>query len=469
MRTPRGSADGCRTGCGQGRADSNGAAAARRGCGRASEVGGEQRPGRVVAGGRGEVLGGGSAAYSERVGAAVEPVQQSGAAGDHQPGVVRDVDASADLGGVERQGRSARCRAGRDQRGSGRLAAVVRAGDARDRHVRERGRGGHRAAVEGPSLQRRDGRHPLLCEGFPSAHCRVPAGRQRHRPDPGLSRPGEAVGGAAGGGELGRRVPRAHSRQRGVEAGPASRERGDRACAGGHEGLSAGRGDGRQADADPAGADESGEQSGYATRWWRQWHAGRESRCRNPRHESGGHESERESEHPGGAGSFEPERSHRGRRPGRRLAVRGPAGYESAEQRAAEYSAAEHGPLGRPAGLVAVGSVGQAEFEHSEPRFARSRGSRPRFARRDAEPGVECAGCEDRPAHRPRRRGDARRHGCRRARGHAGYGRDGCGRGPPRRRGESEHKIPDYLVQDRTTELLGEQPRVLPPGGVIGG
>lgn len=34
---------------------------------------------------------------------------------------------------------------------------------------------------------------------------------------------------------------------------------------------------------------------------------------------------------------------------------------------------------------------------------------------------------------------------------------------------EQEHKTPDYLVQDRTTELLGVQPGVLPPGGVIGG
>ncbi|WP_405178532.1 hypothetical protein OG225_31425 [Nocardia sp. NBC_01377] len=34
---------------------------------------------------------------------------------------------------------------------------------------------------------------------------------------------------------------------------------------------------------------------------------------------------------------------------------------------------------------------------------------------------------------------------------------------------DDEHKIPDYLIQDRETELLGVQPRVLPPGGVIGG
>ncbi|MGW0246722.1 hypothetical protein ACWDYH_08790 [Nocardia goodfellowii] len=33
---------------------------------------------------------------------------------------------------------------------------------------------------------------------------------------------------------------------------------------------------------------------------------------------------------------------------------------------------------------------------------------------------------------------------------------------------DGEHKIPDYLIQDRETELLGEQPRVLPAGGVIG-
>lgn len=45
-----------------------------------------------------------------------------------------------------------------------------------------------------------------------------------------------------------------------------------------------------------------------------------------------------------------------------------------------------------------------------------------------------------------------------------------AGAGAPRGKNddEDEHKTPDYLVQDRTTELLGEQPRVLPPGGVIG-
>lgn len=51
-------------------------------------------------------------------------------------------------------------------------------------------------------------------------------------------------------------------------------------------------------------------------------------------------------------------------------------------------------------------------------------------------------------------------------------GMPGMGAPGAARRGEddeSEHKIPDYLVQDRTTELLGVQPRVLPPGGVIGG
>ncbi|MFF2082612.1 hypothetical protein ACFVVM_02505 [Nocardia sp. NPDC058176] len=44
----------------------------------------------------------------------------------------------------------------------------------------------------------------------------------------------------------------------------------------------------------------------------------------------------------------------------------------------------------------------------------------------------------------------------------AGAGRGGKGDD------DSEHKIPDYLIQDRETELLGVQPRVLPPGGVIG-
>ncbi|APE32750.1 hypothetical protein BOX37_00795 [Nocardia mangyaensis] len=33
---------------------------------------------------------------------------------------------------------------------------------------------------------------------------------------------------------------------------------------------------------------------------------------------------------------------------------------------------------------------------------------------------------------------------------------------------ESEHKIPDYLIQDRESELIGQLPPTLPPGGVIG-
>ncbi|MBF6186454.1 MULTISPECIES: hypothetical protein [Nocardia] len=53
--------------------------------------------------------------------------------------------------------------------------------------------------------------------------------------------------------------------------------------------------------------------------------------------------------------------------------------------------------------------------------------------------------------------------------GMPGMGAMGAGAGRRGDEDESEHKIPDYLVQDRTTELLGEQPRVLPPGGVIGG
>lgn len=44
----------------------------------------------------------------------------------------------------------------------------------------------------------------------------------------------------------------------------------------------------------------------------------------------------------------------------------------------------------------------------------------------------------------------------------------GAGAQRGRGEGDDEHKTPDYLVQDRATELLGEQPRVLPPGGVIG-
>ncbi|WP_327148132.1 hypothetical protein [Nocardia sp. NBC_01329] len=45
---------------------------------------------------------------------------------------------------------------------------------------------------------------------------------------------------------------------------------------------------------------------------------------------------------------------------------------------------------------------------------------------------------------------------------------------PPGARGnkgdeDEEHKVPDYLVYDRGSELLGTQPPALPPGGVIGG
>lgn len=34
---------------------------------------------------------------------------------------------------------------------------------------------------------------------------------------------------------------------------------------------------------------------------------------------------------------------------------------------------------------------------------------------------------------------------------------------------DDEHDIPDYLIYDRGSELLGTQPPALPPGGVIGG
>ncbi|WP_157978496.1 MULTISPECIES: hypothetical protein [Nocardia] len=43
------------------------------------------------------------------------------------------------------------------------------------------------------------------------------------------------------------------------------------------------------------------------------------------------------------------------------------------------------------------------------------------------------------------------------------------GRGGGGRDDEDEHKIPDYLIQDRENELIGQLPATLPPGGVIGG
>ncbi|MFC9895405.1 hypothetical protein ACFVMC_17120 [Nocardia sp. NPDC127579] len=48
-------------------------------------------------------------------------------------------------------------------------------------------------------------------------------------------------------------------------------------------------------------------------------------------------------------------------------------------------------------------------------------------------------------------------------------GMGGMGNRGGRGEDDDEHQIPDYLIQDRESELLGVQPRVLPPGGVIGG
>lgn len=45
----------------------------------------------------------------------------------------------------------------------------------------------------------------------------------------------------------------------------------------------------------------------------------------------------------------------------------------------------------------------------------------------------------------------------------------GGGRGTGGKDDENEHTTPDYLVRDRETELIGELPPTLPPGGVIGG
>ncbi|MFF2087812.1 hypothetical protein ACFVVM_28875 [Nocardia sp. NPDC058176] len=44
----------------------------------------------------------------------------------------------------------------------------------------------------------------------------------------------------------------------------------------------------------------------------------------------------------------------------------------------------------------------------------------------------------------------------------------GGGRGGNGRDDENEHAIPDYLIQDRESELIGQLPPTLPPGGVIG-
>lgn len=45
----------------------------------------------------------------------------------------------------------------------------------------------------------------------------------------------------------------------------------------------------------------------------------------------------------------------------------------------------------------------------------------------------------------------------------------GGGRGGGKGEDDSEHAIPDYLIQDREDELIGLLPPTLPPGGVIGG
>ncbi|WP_052313619.1 PPE domain-containing protein [Nocardia thailandica] len=56
------------------------------------------------------------------------------------------------------------------------------------------------------------------------------------------------------------------------------------------------------------------------------------------------------------------------------------------------------------------------------------------------------------------------------ARGMSGMpGMMGGGRGAGGKDDENEHKTPDYLVQDRETELIGKLPPTLPAGGVIGG
>ncbi|WP_316573527.1 hypothetical protein [Nocardia canadensis] len=55
------------------------------------------------------------------------------------------------------------------------------------------------------------------------------------------------------------------------------------------------------------------------------------------------------------------------------------------------------------------------------------------------------------------------------ARGMSGMpGMMGGGRGGNGKDDENEHTSPDYLIQDRESELIGQLPPTLPPGGVIG-
>lgn len=55
------------------------------------------------------------------------------------------------------------------------------------------------------------------------------------------------------------------------------------------------------------------------------------------------------------------------------------------------------------------------------------------------------------------------------ARGMSGMpGMMGGGRGGNGKDDENEHTTPDYLIQDRESELIGQLPPTLPPGGVIG-
>ncbi|MFE7718023.1 hypothetical protein ACFU44_03155 [Nocardia rhizosphaerihabitans] len=55
------------------------------------------------------------------------------------------------------------------------------------------------------------------------------------------------------------------------------------------------------------------------------------------------------------------------------------------------------------------------------------------------------------------------------ARGMSGMpGMMGGGRGSNGKDDENEHTTPDYLIQDRESELIGQLPPTLPPGGVIG-
>lgn len=120
-------------------------------------------------------------------------------------------------------------------------------------------------------------------------------------------------------------------------------------------------------------------------------------------------------------------------------------------------------PLEEPVGRPSTTTPGSPSITSGAPMVAAPGGQQP-----PGGPGRTVSGS---PGNPNQTGGPAARAGSPAAATRGMSGMPGMmGAGGQRGRGEDDddHKIPDYLVQDRSTELLGDQPRVLPPGGVIG-